>query len=145
MQCRCEEIRRVDRDISKLDNMRSNTDRMSGTSSRQNTTLRNLSGIATRLATPGNNSSLSMQTSRLNTVISSNIETVSNRISNEIISFRNTRPTLNEEDIRFHRAQSINSTAVRSNTTSSRTTTPTNTATQPRVITTTSNTSQFRR
>jgi len=105
MPCYCNDIRKIDKDITTLNSMVSKANSISGRNSTQKTTLKTTSGNAGSSAKPANISSLADAITKSQDKMISNTSSMSSRISNELNSLKNKRSTLKTQDKRFHDAQ----------------------------------------
>jgi len=105
MQCYCNDISKINKDIETLKNMLSKINTMSGKDSTQDSTLARLSSNAASAVTPDNIQSLTEKTSKLNTKISDNRSAMSRRVDNEINTLNNKLSNLKTADKNYHDSQ----------------------------------------
>jgi len=102
MQCQCNDLRRIARDIITLSDMSARANAISGRNSTQKSTVLSLSGSLTGAVTPGNCAVLAQLTRELNTKLSDKHTDIAGSITRELMLLRNKQVELQKQDKLFH-------------------------------------------
>ena len=102
MQCHCNDLRRIARDMKTLSDMSARVNAISGRNSTQKSTILSLSNNLSGAVTPGNLAALTELTRELNTKLSDIHAEIAGCITRELMSLRNKQVELQKQDRLFH-------------------------------------------